>query len=122
MKNIESQIKSALSREPDFELSAEFTDRLVSMMVAAKRKEERLEIFWIGLGAFLFLITLIVWIVLTDFKISLSSFPFLRNHLGLVCFGIVFITLLNWLDKKLVRKNSIRSINYTRGGLHKNIQ
>ena len=104
MKDIEQQIESALSREPDFKLPANFADRLVSMIESAKAKERRLEICLMGFGAFLFLIALIVVIVLTDFKLSLNGFSFLSNHIGLIGFGIVFIALLNLLDKKLMRK------------------
>ena len=104
MNDIEKQIESALLREPEFRLPVSFADRMVSMMEASIQKEKRWEIFLIGLGALSFLAAFVVTIVLTDFKISLSGFPFIASHWGLAAFAVSFILLLNYLDWRLVRK------------------
>lgn len=102
MKNLDEQIERALSREPDFTLPDGFADRLISM-VEANRKEQRLEIFMIGLGSLLFLIALIWAITLTNFKLSLPGFSIVVNHAGLIFFGILFIIVLNIVDKRLIQ-------------------
>jgi hypothetical protein len=105
MKELESLIESALSRQPDFQLPSGFTERLVSMMEAGKQKERRREIWWMGFGAFLFVIAFVVVLTLIDFKLSLPGLTFLSNRIELVVFGIAFIALLHILDRKLVRKH-----------------
>jgi hypothetical protein len=107
MKDLEAQIESALSREPKFNLPSDFADRLVAKIETAKRIERRVEILLIGVSALLFFAGLIVVIALTDFKISLSAFSFLSNNIWFICFAIVFVGLLNFLDRKLVRKGAI---------------
>lgn len=105
MKDIESQIESALSREPDFQLPSNFADRMVSMIETARTREQRQEIFWIGIAALLFLAALVVVIAVTDFKIVTDSkISFISNNFGLVGFSIAFIAILNWMDRKLLQK------------------
>ena len=69
-----------------------------------KVKEISRDSFWLGLGLFSIVIALIVALVLTDFKLSFGAFQFFAGYPGLVFFGIAFIALLNWVDKKIVRK------------------
>lgn len=107
MKDIEAQIESALSREPNFNLPMDFADRLVDKIETAKRKERRQEILWIGVGASLFLAAFIVVIILTDFKISLKGFSYINDHVGFISFALLFVGLLNLLDRRLVRKETI---------------
>lgn len=104
MKKIETQIDNALTREPDFKLPVGFADGLVKIIEESRAREKRWEIFWIGFGGFLFFIALIVVLVLIDFKPTFSGSSFLTTNVGLIVFGILFVLLLNLLDKKFIRK------------------
>jgi len=95
----------ALKREPEYTLPVYFADRLVTLIESKeKAKEVSRDNFWLGLGLFSFVITLIVAFALTDFKPSFGAFRFFAGYPGLVFFGIAFILFLNWLDKKIIRK------------------
>jgi hypothetical protein len=102
--NIDKQLEKALTREPDFHLPHDFADRLVSRMEESRKKERQWEILYISLAGFLFLIALGVVFVLTDFKPTLGVLSFLGSHIKFIVFGVLFIGLLQLLDKKLLHK------------------
>jgi hypothetical protein len=99
------KVFDALKHEPEYTLPVYFADRLVTLI---ESKEKATEVsrdnLWLGLGLFSMVIALIVAFVLTDFKLSFGAFRFLAGYPGLVFFGLAFILLLNWIDKKIIRK------------------
>ena len=99
------KVYSALKREPDYTLPVYFADRLLSRIESEEKvKETSRDNWWLGLGLLSFVIVLIVSLVLTDFQPSAGAFQFLAGHAGLISFGLGFILLLNWIDKKVIRK------------------
>jgi len=99
------KIFDALKNEPEYTLPIYFADRLVTLIESKERtKEVSRDNFWLGLGLFSFVIALIVALVLTDFKFSFGAFQFFAGYRGLIFFGIAFVLLLNWIDKKIIRK------------------
>jgi len=108
-EGIEAQVYQkvfdALKREPEFTLPVDFADRLVTLVEEKERvREISRDNFWLGLGLFSMVITLIVAFALTEFKLSVGIFQFFSGYPGLVSFGTAFILLLNWIDKKIIRK------------------
>jgi hypothetical protein len=104
-EHIYQKISDALKREPEYTLPIYFADRLVTLIeTKEKAKEVSRDNLWLGLGLFSFVIALIVAFVLTDFKASVGAFRFFAGYPGLIIFGISFILLLNWVDKKILRK------------------
>jgi hypothetical protein len=95
----------ALRKEPDYKLSPAFADRVVKV-AQGKQKGFSSEILWIGLGVFLLLIAFVVTIVMTGFKLNLGLFSGMSSYYGLFIFGSLFIGLLNFIDKKMLRKSS----------------
>jgi len=99
------KVFDVLKREPEYTLPVYFADRLVTLIESKeKSKEVSRDKFWLSLGLFSFVITLTVALALTDFKLSFGVFRFFAGYPGLVFFGIAFILLLNWIDKKIIRK------------------
>src|SRR5579872_6741780 len=99
------KVFDALKHEPEFTLPVYFADRLVTLIEAKEdSKEITRDNLWLGLGLLSFVIALIVASVLTGFKLSVGAFQFFAGYPGLIIFGIVFIALLNWVDKKIIRK------------------
>src|SRR6185369_2153959 len=83
-KGIEAQayqkVFDALKREPDYTLPVYFADRLVTLIESKETaKEVSNDKFWLGLGLFSFIITLIIALVLTEFKLSFGAFRFLAG-------------------------------------------
>jgi len=98
------KIVDALKRE-EYTLPVYFADRLVTLIESKERaKEISRDNLWLGLGLFSMVIALVVAFVLTDFKASVGAFQFFAGHRGLIFFGIFFILVLHWVDKKILRK------------------
>lgn len=91
----------ALRKEPDFNVSLPFADRIIDLI---DKREEKRDFWWMGIGIFLSLISMIVALTLTQANWSAGVFTFLSGYPGLVIFGIAFILVLQWIDKKVVRK------------------
>ena len=99
------KVFDAVKREPEFTLPVYFADRLITLIESKeKAKEVSNDNLWLGLGFFLFAVASIVVFGLTDFKMSVGAFEFFAGYPGLIVFAIAFILLLNWLDKKVIRK------------------
>ena len=99
------KILDGLKREPEYMLPVYFADRLVTLIESKeKAKEIARDNLWLGLGLFSFVIALVVALVLTGFKVSVGAFRFFEGYLGLIAFGICFVLLLHWVDKKILRK------------------
>jgi hypothetical protein len=90
-----------LKKDPEFNLPLQFADRLVSLI---EKKEEKKDYYWLAVGILLSVVSLIVAIVLVAERWSINAFSFLSSNVGLVVFGILFVALLQWIDKKIVRK------------------
>lgn len=95
------KVFDVLNQEPDFLLPGNFADRVIQKIET--KKESSSDFIWFGVGIFMFAIAAFVAIVLTDFKISFGALKFIAGYPGLFIFGIAFILVLQWLDKKLVR-------------------
>lgn len=94
----------ALKHEPEFTLSSSFADKVVRIAVDKQNSKSTFrEYFWFGLGIFVMLIASVVAIFMTEFKFDMGFLNGLSSFKGLIIFGIFFIGLLHWLDKKLIR-------------------
>ncbi|MEY4931376.1 MAG: hypothetical protein RI909_2100 [Bacteroidota bacterium] len=95
------RVFDALKNEPDFHVSLPFADRILAII---EKKEEQRDYWWMAAGIFLTVIALIVSLALTSAHWTAGAFTFLSGYPGLVVFGIAFILLLHWVDKKVIRK------------------
>ncbi len=95
---------NALKHEPEFTLSSSFADNVVGLAMKKQNSKSTFrEYFWFGVGIFVMLIASVVAIFMTDFKFDMGFLNGLSSFKGLIIFGIFFIGLLHWLDKKLIR-------------------
>jgi len=95
------RVFDALKKEPDFHVSLPFADRVLAII---EKKEEQRDYWWMAAGIFLTVIALIVSLALTSAHWTAGVFTFLSGYPGLVVFGIAFILLLQWVDKKVIKK------------------
>lgn len=93
-----------LKKEPDFHVSLPFADRIIALI---EKKEERKDFGWIAAGIFLTVIALIVALAMTKVKWNTGAFTFISEYYGLFLFGIAFVLMLQWVDKKFVLKQDI---------------
>ena len=92
---------SALKREPNFKLSADFATK-VSALTSSEKSFNWDKLLLIG-GGVGFVAALIYAIISVKTSFSVGVFTFVSGYQGLIIFGAIFILLLNWLDKKLIR-------------------
>lgn len=95
------RIFDALKKEPDFHVSLPFADRIVALI---DKKEEKRDYYWMAAGISLIFITLLVTLAFIKIQWTAGVFTFLSGYSGLVMFGIAFILLLQWVDKKVIKK------------------
>jgi hypothetical protein len=97
---------NGLKKAHEYSLPIGFAERVVAKAVETREKRGfSRDFLWFGIGLFLMVVACIVAIVYSGFKPSLGFLSGLADFKGLIIFGAVFIFFLNWLDKKLVRKN-----------------
>lgn len=95
------RVFDALKKEPDFHVSLPFADRLIALV---DKKEEQRDYWWIAAGIFLIVIALIISLVLTSAHWTSGVFTFVSGYPGLIGFGVAFILLLQWIDRKVIKK------------------
>lgn len=100
--SIYQRVFSVLKKEPAFVLPTNFSDDVI-IRIAIARPEASKDNLLLGLGIFGFVLAAIITIVLTGFNPSVGAFKFLSGYSGLFVFGIMFILLLHYFDKKFIR-------------------
>jgi hypothetical protein len=90
-----------LKKDPEFNLPIQFADRLVSII---EKKEEKRDYYWLAVGILFSIVSLVVAVVLVAERWSINAFSFLSSNVGLIVFGVSFVALLQWIDKKIIRK------------------
>lgn len=93
----------ALKKDPGYELRPDFAERVVSRVVSAQREKSSNDYLWFGAGILFFIIAFIATVLYTGFRFDLGFLKVMSDYKGLAVFGIAFMVLLNWLDKKLVK-------------------
>lgn len=92
----------ALKKEPAFHVSLPFADRVLARI---DKKEEQRDFRWLAVGIFLSVIALVITLALTK-AWTIGVFSFISGYPGLIVFGIAFIVLLQWVDKRIIRKQT----------------
>jgi hypothetical protein len=95
------RVFDVLKKEPDFHVSLPFADRIVALI---EKKEEKHDYLWMATGIFLIVVTLIVSLALSNIHWTTGVFTFISGYSGLIIFGTGFILLLQWVDKKVIKK------------------
>jgi len=96
------RVFSALKKEPAFVLPANFSDDVIKRIEIVRPQASK-DNLWFGLGIFGFFLAAVISIVLTGFNPSVGAFKFLSGYPGLFVFGIMFILMLHFFDKKFIR-------------------
>ena len=91
-----------LKQEPAFHVPISFADRILAII---EKREEQRDFRWLAFGIFLSVVALVVVLTLTK-AWTIGVFSFISGYPGLIAFGIAFILLLQWVDRKVVRKDA----------------
>ena len=93
-----------LRKKPDEYLSAGFADRVIVRIHERQRISTSRDFVWLAIGVFLLTVSVIVATVLSGFRPSLGILKGISGYAGVFAFGVIFILLLNRLDKKLLTR------------------
>lgn len=100
--NVYRLVFSALRKEPAFRLPATFADRVLQRVTKADQPNR--EIAWLLLGLFSFVVALGIAVYLTGFTPGFGAFAFVSSYPGLFVFALLFIGLLQWVDKRMIQR------------------
>jgi preprotein translocase subunit SecF len=102
----------ALKKDPHYQLPSTFAEKVAARIIARQHEKVSKDYLWFGAGIVFLIISFVGTLIYTGFRLDLKfAFGFLAvmsDYKGLAVFGIVFIFLLNWLDKKLVKEKQFQ--------------
>ncbi len=99
------KVFDALSHEPQFQLPHNFADQVIRRIEHKQKESTKRDNLFLILGIGAFIIAGIVGSLMIGFKPDLGIFKFLSGYSGLMIFAIAFVIFIQWLDKRVVRKN-----------------
>lgn len=97
---------NALKKNPEFKLPSNFAHR-VAAIAKAPAKAFNWDKFFLISGCISFLIALTYAILSLHATFSVGVFSFISGYPGLIVFAIIFVILLNWIDKKWISKSRV---------------
>lgn len=105
-----SEVFRVLKTDPGYTPKAGFAERVVATVVAKKASRNYRDYLWFGAGILVLLAASVGTILYTGLSFSLKGFSIdlgflsgMADYKSLAIFGVIFVALLNWLDKRLVR-------------------
>ncbi len=101
-------INEVLKKEPPFELPYDFADRVVlKIQQKAVEQEAQNDRWWMLLGILSIVGALAFVFTQVSFKLGVGVFTFLKGYAGLVIFGVLFVIVLQIIDRILFSKSRI---------------
>lgn len=100
------EVFNALSTEPKSSIAPNFADKVVSRVVAKNQKSEARDYFWLGFGLVFLLIGFVVALLVVGPVLNFGFLKDMSGYAGLFAFGAGIIIAFNWLDKRILQKNS----------------
>lgn len=91
-----------LKLEPEVPLSGNFANNIVDKVIEKRRRAASRDFFWFGVGIFFLLIAFVVALAMSAFTFNFGFLKDMSGYAGLFVFGVVFILILDRLDKKLI--------------------
>src|SRR5687768_6870975 len=98
----------ALKKDPGYELQPDFAARVADRVMKGQKGGFSKDYLWFGAGILFLIIALVGTILYTGFRFDFGFLNAMSDYKGLAIFGIVFVLLLNWLDKKLVKEKQFQ--------------
>ena len=102
------EIFRALQKDPRHDLPSDFASRVAARVVARHQSRISRDYFWFGAGMLFLVIAFLATVLFTGFRFDFGFLNVMADYKGLVIFGIAFIVLLNWLDKRLVKEKQMQ--------------
>ena len=100
------EVFRALGRDPGYHVSSGFAEQVVARLVVRQQAKQSKDYFWFAAGLLFLLITSVATIMMTGFRLDFGFLNVMSDYKGLAVFAITFVLLLNWLDKRVIRKDA----------------
>jgi hypothetical protein len=95
---------TALKKNPELSLPAGFAER-VAGLAPSRIRAFNWDKFFLVSGCASFLCALAYAVVSISPSFSTGVFSFVSGYPGLVAFAVMFVLILNWIDKKWIAKS-----------------
>jgi hypothetical protein len=92
----------ALRKEPQYRLPSNFASKVAAKAMA--EKGFNWDKFFLISGCIATVAAFIYALISIKASFSVGVFQFFSSYYGLAVFGIVFVLLLQWIDRRLVRR------------------
>jgi hypothetical protein len=102
------EVFRALAKEPRYQISPRFAENVVARVAEKQQAKQSRDYLWFGAGIFLLILTAVVTVMVVGFKPDFGFLSSMSDYKGLAVFGILFITFLNWLDKRVIRGRQVQ--------------
>jgi len=102
------EVFRSLNKDPGYELSGHFAERVVSRLVSTQQSQDSKDYWWFGAGVLFLAIASLATILFTGFRFDFGFLNEMSDYKGLAIFGIAFILFLNWLDKRLIKTRHLQ--------------
>lgn len=107
------EIFRALKKDPGYKLDAGFAERVAASVAGQRRTQNSGDYLWFSASILALLLAFTCALLYTGFRLDLTGLSIdmgflsvMSDYKGLAIFGAIFITLLNWLDKSLIRRQT----------------
>lgn len=101
------QVFQALKKDPGHALSEHFAERVVAALITRQQSKDSRAYFWFAIGIMLLIIACLGTIIFIGYRFDLGFLRAMSDYKGLAVFGVVFVLIINWLDKRLVKEGRL---------------
>lgn len=94
------EVFSRLKKAPEVALSPDFADAVMVKILKRQSRHSSRDFLWFGIGIFLLTVACLVAVAMSG--LSFAAIRHTSGYSGLLLFGMLFILVLNRIDRKLV--------------------
>ena len=99
------QVFQALSTPPRYSLPDAFADKVLRKVEQKEQRSLRVTYAWLVAGIVLLMGACAAAVVLTGFTFEAGFLRNMADYKGLLAFGVAFVLLLHWVDKRLIHRH-----------------
>jgi hypothetical protein len=96
----------AISKERLTKISDSFAERIITKVVAQKKREARRDFIWLSFGVVFLVVGLIVTATLAGLHFELGFLREMSAYTGVFVFGIAIIFGFSWIEKRMLSKTA----------------
>lgn len=99
------QVFQALEKPPRYALPDAFADNVLRKVERKEQRSLRVAYAWLAAGIVLLIGACAAVVMLTEFTFEAGFLRGMADYKGLLAFGVAFVLLLHWVDKRLIHRH-----------------